>query len=1415
MVNRALLFFIILINCLINAQICSGVIAKDILGNQDVNVDCSYPLTNHNSCLSLLLTYPKFYATDTYKTEAIAYKPPVPYNYGTPLNVVADDLFIKAVDLPFNFCFFGINYNQVAIGTNGLITFDMSNMEGDAISFPNISANNPSPLLPTNSVFGVMQDLVFPDNDESEIYYTIEGNAPCRRLIINFYKGIIAGCDDRSSSQIVLYEGTNEIEIYVEEKPSSCFSIKNEKSLIGILNEDGTLGYSPINRNTGVWTAQKEAWRFSPTGTEIMPTIRWYNSKKEWVATGDNVSVCPDDDEIYTAEATYNICGNADYVLSDDIKVTFDPSFPLVKNYKHIFCSTSTSIFTNLDDDIYKQSLVKRNYSAFRYDFFLTLADAQNNVNSQPSQNVEIKGGEKYFVRVSNLLSPTCYRIAELSFDFISNVIKKYSVDICDVQADGVEDNYQLSKLNGQLFDNSIGLNIKYFLSQSDAQNSVNNVTNTRLTTATQLWIRTDIKGCTKVFGPINIVFTPGPVVHTPIDFSVYTCDYIGDDQELYEFYKNLAHLVVDNPADPDLSMSFYGSMAGAINGGGGEIKTIKNGMQIIYVRVELPGGCYSIAIVNLDVTFKPFQALNKEFYICFDGTEDVPVNLDDLSKDMLIFPLTGIVKSYYKNKNEAVDGDPAKVISPLQLITENGNYPSKSFFVRFEDATGCFIVREIKVTLVFPKIYKNLFTICDVDNDSKEFVDLTKFSAELIGGQNAKVSYFETQAEALSNQNPLTTVEVVSSKTIFVRIIAYGCVQIYPITVSLTSTPDAVSQYQAVENNVCDNNNDGVEVMDITKYERNIVADPSLYTFEYYKNYNPANHTFSNLISSPKAFLSTASEVVYIKTIFKSSNCYSVTKLNLKINFIGAPVLKSAVLEICDFDFDFFENFTLSDALPQVFSVIDNASPVSNFDISYYETEADANSGDRTKSVGVSQVTRFASVFFWVRFQNKVTGCYSVVSIELKTYFPPKAIISKIKVCDNNLDGIVDVNLMDYKNQMVVVQSNDNKFSFYYSKSDADAGINRIPDPENFSANPFPSRLWVRIENLADCKDVNYIDFENNQSVILQNSGSFMIDDVCDNGNDGKEIVDLTQFEKKILNDPQATFAYYPTLKDLQNNTNVVESVSLFAYDAAMHKTPIYAMVSVPGLCPQLVTIYVQLKKTPMFNLSDYYFCPGIGMDIKPDWSGLDIKTFEWKNPKGEIISTKNFIENIKEAGVYQIRVTASNGCSFVTTFNVKAYEVPIIKELIPNGTSYTVIATGSKKILYSMDGKIWQDSNVFNNLPEGVVTFYVKFSGDSCLGDEKKGLIVKVINTFSPNGDGVNDVWTFDNLDVFDGRSSNVKIFDRNGVKVFEQSSATQLVWPGQHNGRSLNTADYWYVLTLPDGRVFTGWILLKNRN
>ncbi|WP_409414968.1 T9SS type B sorting domain-containing protein [Epilithonimonas sp.] len=82
------------------------------------------------------------------------------------------------------------------------------------------------------------------------------------------------------------------------------------------------------------------------------------------------------------------------------------------------------------------------------------------------------------------------------------------------------------------------------------------------------------------------------------------------------------------------------------------------------------------------------------------------------------------------------------------------------------------------------------------------------------------------------------------------------------------------------------------------------------------------------------------------------------------------------------------------------------------------------------------------------------------------------------------------------------------------------------------------------------------------------------------------------------------------------------------------------------------------------------------------------------------------------------------------------------------------------------------------------------------------------------TPNGDGVNDTWVFKDLGVFKDTPSNLKIYDRNGRLIFEQSSTDKFIWDGKYNERTLPTSNYWYKITLPD-RILDDWILLKNRD
>lgn len=311
--------------------------------------ECTTPCTNVQVTADFFETG----ATTSYDVCGIAYSPPYPYNTGTAIFINQDDVYGDVVNLPFNFCFYGNTYSQVVVGANGLITFNT----GLANQFCPWSFNAacPSPALPLNAVFGPYHDI-----DPSvcgSVRYAVLGAAPCRVFVVNFDNVCHFSCNSLiSRSQIVLYETTNAIEVYIENKPT-CVGWNSGNALVGIQNAAGTQGVTPASRQTGAWSASNEAWRFTPNGASIVE-INWYSQADGFIGTGPIIDVCPEEaSQTYVAEAVYSRCDGSQVVVADDVTVTcamilmpvewLDFQAKLVNNDRATLCTWQTASETN------------------------------------------------------------------------------------------------------------------------------------------------------------------------------------------------------------------------------------------------------------------------------------------------------------------------------------------------------------------------------------------------------------------------------------------------------------------------------------------------------------------------------------------------------------------------------------------------------------------------------------------------------------------------------------------------------------------------------------------------------------------------------------------------------------------------------------------------------------------------------------------------------------------------------------------------------------------------------------------------------------------------------------------------------------------------------------------------------------
>ncbi|MFQ5445814.1 MAG: gliding motility-associated C-terminal domain-containing protein [Saprospiraceae bacterium] len=81
-----------------------------------------------------------------------------------------------------------------------------------------------------------------------------------------------------------------------------------------------------------------------------------------------------------------------------------------------------------------------------------------------------------------------------------------------------------------------------------------------------------------------------------------------------------------------------------------------------------------------------------------------------------------------------------------------------------------------------------------------------------------------------------------------------------------------------------------------------------------------------------------------------------------------------------------------------------------------------------------------------------------------------------------------------------------------------------------------------------------------------------------------------------------------------------------------------------------------------------------------------------------------------------------------------------------------------------------------------------------------------VIIYNGISPNGDGVNDSFTIENIEQFP--DNELRVYNRWGNLVFRQQGY-QNTWNGKYRSSDLPDGSYFYLLTLGDGREFSGFL------
>ncbi|TXC85228.1 T9SS type B sorting domain-containing protein [Luteibaculum oceani] len=312
-------------------------------------------------CVDLEASVLKTGATNTYKVESVPYAPPFSFSGGNALFVGSDDIFSGLINLPFDFCFYGNTFSQLVVGANGCISFNAGYANGNCCwaHDENIPSNN-NPTCPIgvntggglyrNSINGAFHDLD-PSVGNPDINYSVLGSYPCRTFVVNFKDVPHFSCNNlRTTQQIVLYETTNVIEVYIKDKPR-CSGWNGGRATIGIQNGAGNQGIAPPGRNTGSWVASNEGWRFTPNGNPNYE-ITWTDHFGQVIGNSEKINYCQSDagqvEEKVYVEIDYEICNGDVINVKDSLVVIFREQVNAIAQTKHILCADSCNGVANI-----------------------------------------------------------------------------------------------------------------------------------------------------------------------------------------------------------------------------------------------------------------------------------------------------------------------------------------------------------------------------------------------------------------------------------------------------------------------------------------------------------------------------------------------------------------------------------------------------------------------------------------------------------------------------------------------------------------------------------------------------------------------------------------------------------------------------------------------------------------------------------------------------------------------------------------------------------------------------------------------------------------------------------------------------------------------------------------------------------
>ncbi|MGB5942502.1 MAG: choice-of-anchor L domain-containing protein [Leeuwenhoekiella sp.] len=259
----------------------------------------------------------------------------------------------------------------------------------------------------------------------------------------------------------------------------------------------------------------------------------------------------------------------------------------------------------------------------------------------------------------------------------------------------------------------------------------------------------------------------------------------------------------------------------------------------------------------------------------------------------------------------------------------------------------------------------------------------------------------------------------------------------------------------------------------------------------------------------------------------------------------------------------------------------------------------------------------------------------------------------------------------------------------------------------------------------------------------------------------------------------------------------------------AGTYRIYVYAYAEENPDCFDQKTFDFTVFPRPVFEVPPAYVCFDADTDAVVSSavlrSGLDPLEFvvNWYKNGNLVHTGVDFITD--ELGVYDVETEKINpevraDCNYLpTSVEVRESGKPLAEVTVTRPFAEVAVAEveiikGFGDYEFSLDGGEFQLRPEFTDVSSGIHTITIRNIENPCGEIQVNFRVLNYPKFFSPNGDGINEIWTIDVLNT-ETDATKIVVFDRFGRLMTSFRPDFGLGWDGTFSGSKMPRDDYWF--------------------